>query len=304
MRKITKELLLLLFLVVIAALINYLVASQRMALVFYFLPMLYSAYCFGRQHAVATACASVLLVVGLTLTNPGLMTRHAELPLPFDNRWLDITVWGGVLVIAAYAMGTLYDRNQKSLREMKDGYDGMLVLLQQFLTNQKYSEAHSYRISMYATKIAEALGLDIQSTEDVRMAALLRNVNEMGVTNDILCKAANLSASDVDNLQKDNAKADSKARSMSSTLQRAIPIMMTAQQLSKTGATPADTALEVQVLTLAEKFDSLISDSRGGKMSPAQAAESILKGFGAKYDSMVVDAFAKAFGRQAQGAGA
>ena len=304
MRKITKELLLLLFLVVIAALINYLVASQRMALVFYFLPMLYSAYCFGRQHAVATACASVLLVVGLTLTNPGLMTRHAELPLPFDNRWLDITVWGGVLVIAAYAMGTLYDRNQKSLREMKDGYDGMLVLLQQFLTNQKYSEAHSYRISMYATKIAEALGLDIQSTEDVRMAALLRNVNEMGVTNDILCKAANLSASDVDNLQKDNGKADSKARSMSSTLQRAIPIMMTAQQLSKTGATPADTALEVQVLTLAEKFDSLISDSRGGKMSPAQAAESILKGFGAKYDSMVVDAFAKAFGRQAQGAGA
>lgn len=304
MRKITKELLLLLFLVVIAALINYLVASQRMALVFYFLPMLYSAYCFGRQHAVATACASVLLVVGLTLTNPGLMTRHAELPLPFDNRWLDITVWGGVLVIAAYAMGTLYDRNQKSLREMKDGYDGMLVLLQQFLTNQKYSEAHSYRISMYATKIAEALGLDIQSTEDVRMAALLRNVNEMGVTNEILCKAANLSESDVDNLQKDNAKADSKARSMSSTLQRAIPIMMTAQQLSKTGATPADTALEVQVLTLAEKFDSLISDSRGGKMSPAQAAESILKGFGAKYDSMVVDAFAKAFGRQAQGAGA
>lgn len=304
MRKITKELLLLLFLVVIAALINYLVASQRMALVFYFLPMLYSAYCFGRQHAVATACASVLLVVGLTLTNPGLMTRHAELPLPFDNRWLDITVWGGVLVVAAYTMGTLYDRNQKSLREMKDGYDGMLVLLQQFLTNQKYSEAHSYRISMYSTKIAESLGLDTQSTEDVRMAALLRNVNEMGVTNDILCKAANLSESDVDNLQKDNAKADSKARSMSSTLHRAIPIMMTAQQLNKTGATPADAALEVQVLTLAEKFDSLISDSRGGKMSPAQAAESIIKGFGAKYDSMVVDAFAKAFGHQAQGAGA
>jgi len=302
--KITKELLLLLFLVLIAALINHLVASQRMALVFYFLPMLYSAYCFGRRHAVGTACASILLVVGLTLTNPGLMARQGELVLPFDSRWLDLTVWGGVLVIAAYAMGTLYERNQKSMREMKDGYDGMLVLLQQFLTNQKYSEAHSYRISMYATKVAEAMGLDTQSTEDVRMAALLRNVNEMGVTNDILFKAANLSESDVDNLQKENIKADSNARAMSSTLQRAIPIMMTAQQLNKTGASPAETALEVQILTLAEKFDSLISDSRGGKMSPAQAADSIVKGFGAKYDSMVVDAFAKAFGQHAQGAGA
>ena len=126
-------------------------------------------------------------------------------------------------------------------------------------TDQKYSEAHSYRISMYATKIAEALGLDTQSAEDVRLAAMLRNVNEMGVTNDILFKAANLSESDVDSLHKDSVRSDSKTRAMSSTLQRAIPIMMMAQQLNKTGATPADANLEVQVLTLAEKFDSLIS---------------------------------------------
>jgi len=303
-RRITKELLLLLFLVLIAALINYLVASQRMGLVFYFLPTLYSAYIFGRRHAVLTALASVLLVVGVTFSNPAMLARHAELPLPFDARWLDLTVWGGVLVIAAYAMGTLYDRNQKHLREVKDGYEGMLVLLQQFLSSQKYSEAHAYRISMYATKIAEALGLDVQSTEDVRMAALLHNVNEMGVSNDILCKAANLSENDVDNMQKEGAKSTSKARAMGSTVQRAIPIMMMAQQLNKTGATPADAALEVQVLTLAEKFDSLISDSRGGKMSPTQASESIIRGFGAKYDSMVVDAFAKAFGKHAKGAGA
>src|SRR5947209_19218431 len=71
---------------------------------------------------------------------------------------------------------------------MKAGYEGMLAVLQQFLTNQKYSEAHSYRTSMYATRIAESLGLDSGSTEDVRTAALLRNVNEMGISNEILYK--------------------------------------------------------------------------------------------------------------------
>jgi hypothetical protein len=40
-RKINPELLLLLFLVLIAAMLNFLVASQRMALVFYFLPTLF-----------------------------------------------------------------------------------------------------------------------------------------------------------------------------------------------------------------------------------------------------------------------
>jgi hypothetical protein len=72
-RKINPELWLLLFLVVIAAMLNFLVASQRMALVFYFLPTLFSAYYFGRRHATLTALASIILVVLLIYTNPGML---------------------------------------------------------------------------------------------------------------------------------------------------------------------------------------------------------------------------------------
>src|SRR6266849_9470092 len=143
--KINKELWLLLFLVGIAAMIHFLVASQTVSLVFYFLPTLYSAYYFGRRHATLTALCSVILVVLLTYLNPAMFNHRIE-HLPIDPRWFDLAVWGGILVIAGYAMGTLYERNQKSLNELKDGYDGMLVILQHFLSNQKYSEAHSYRI--------------------------------------------------------------------------------------------------------------------------------------------------------------
>ena len=62
-------------------------------------------------------------------------------------------------MVAGYVTGTLYERNQKTLREMEDGYDGMLVILQNFLASQKHSESHAYRIPMCATKIAEAVGL-------------------------------------------------------------------------------------------------------------------------------------------------
>ena len=151
MRKINKELWLLLSLVLIAAMIHFLVASQAMALVFYFLPTLYSAYHFGRRHATLTACASVCLVVLLTYLNPAMFNRRTDY-MPLDSRWFDIAVWGGVLVVTAYAMGTLYERNQKSVRELKDGYDGMLVILQQFLGNQKNSEADSFRVSTYARR--------------------------------------------------------------------------------------------------------------------------------------------------------
>src|ERR1700692_2663337 len=136
-RKINPELWLLLFLVVIAAILNFLVASQRMALVFYFLPTLFSAYHFGRRHATLTAVASIVLVVLLAFLNPTVLIRHVELPFA---RWVDLALWGGVLMVAGYATGTLYERNQKTLREMEDGYDGMLSILQKFFANQKYSE--------------------------------------------------------------------------------------------------------------------------------------------------------------------
>lgn len=301
MRKINPELLLLLFLLLIAAMLNFLVASQKMALVFYFLPTLFSAYYFGRRHATLTAVASVVLVVLLMDVNPSMFSRRVE--LPFDARWFDLTVWGGVLMVAGYATGTLYERNQKTLQEMEDGYDGMLVILQHFLASQKYSETHAYRIAMCATKIGEAVGMDAGSLEDIRLAALLFHMKELGITNEILCKAAQVSHEDLQAAQtrdKEQAKPDA----MNSSLRRAIPIFLAERQFRQAGSKPEDASLEVQILALAEEYEGLTTGQRGAKMSPAQAGQEVIKRAEKHYDSMVVDGFSKLFGGQASGAGA
>lgn len=302
MRKINPELWLLLFLVVIAAMLNFLVASQKMALVFYFLPTLYSAFFFGRRHATLTAFASVVLVVLLAYTNPGMFVRRVD--LPFDARWFDLTVWGGVLMIAGYSTGTLYERNQKTLHEMEDGYDGMLTILQNFLANQKYSEAHAYRIAMCATKIGEAVGLDAGSVEDIRTAALLFNLKELGISNEVLSKAAQVSGEDLARGRGKHRPPADKARAMGSALRRAIPIFMTERQLRQAGGKIEDAAFEVQILSLAEEYESLMSGQGGAKMSPAQAVQEVIRRARQRYDSLIVDAFSKAFGAQAAGAGA
>ncbi len=302
MRKINPELWLLLFLVVIAAILNFLVASQRMALVFYFLPTLFSAYHFGRRHATLTAVASVVLVVLLTFLNPAMFNRRVD--LPFDGRWFDFSIWGGVLMVAGYATGTLYERNQKTLREMEDGYDGMLVILQNFLASQKHSDTHAYRISMCATKIAEAVGMDSGSVEDIRMAALLFNMKELGITNEVLCKGAQVSQEDLRHAMQNRGKAQSKAGAMSGSLRQAIPIFLSERQLRQNGGKPEDASFEVQILSLAEEYETLTSGDRTAKMSPAQAGQEVIKRAGSRYDSLVLNGFTTAFGGQAAGAGA
>jgi len=287
-----NELWLLLILVAIAAVLNFLAASQRMALVFYFLPVMFSAFYFGRRHATLTACASAILVVLLTFLNPAMFSRKSE--MPFDSRYFDLAVWGGILVVAGYTMGTLYERNQKTLSDMKNGYDSMLVILQHVLSHEKYSGAHAYRVSLYATRIAEAMGLDPQSSADVRTAALLGNIRELGISHDTLAKAANVS--------HDGLATPGKAEAVGNTLQRAIPIFRAQQRLKKTGQGMIDAPLEVQVLAVADDYETLISGADGRKLSPQQAEQIVTKSSDKKYDSMVVDAFATAFGEQAQGA--
>jgi hypothetical protein len=301
-RKINPELWLLLVLVVIAALLNFLVASQRMALVFYFLPTLFSAYHFGRRHAALTAVASVVLVILLVYTNPAIFTRRVQ--LPFDGRYFDLGVWGGVLVVAGYATGTLYERNQKMLREMEDGYDGMLAILQRFLASQKYSEAYAYRLAMCATKIGETAGLDAGSVEDIRTAALLFNLKELGITNEVLYKAAQVSEEELARGGQKAGALDLKGKALGGSIGRAIPIYLTERRLRQMGGTIDGAPLEVQVLGLAEEYEGLTSGQRGTKMSPAQASQEVVRRCNGRYDSIILDAFAKAFGGSAAGAGA
>lgn len=306
MSKTRKELWLLLSLVVIAALLNFLVSSQRVVLCFFFLPTLYSAFSFGRRHAVLTAFASVFLVVGLTAMNPVMFNRHVA--SAGESPWFDLAAWGGILVVSGYAMGTLYERNQKSLLELQDSYDGMMVILQHFLANEKYSSAHAYRVSLYTQKIGEAMGLDSRSLEDVRIAALLQNMFDLGISIDVLLKVANLSEQDLaeslNERMKKSGRTVNKAKALAGTLQRAIPILMTEKNLIKSGSTTTNAPLEVQILALADAYETMVSTTGARKMSPAQAEDVIVKSSGKRYDSMVVDAFVKAFGQHAQGAGA
>lgn len=79
---------------------------------------------------------------------------------------------------------------------------------------------------------------------------------------------------------------------------------MMEQKLTGSGASTADAPLEVQVLALADAYETMISDTGARKLSPAQAEEVIVKSSGKRYDSLVMDAFVIAFGEHAKGVGA
>jgi|GraSoiStandDraft_44_1057316.scaffolds.fasta_scaffold182654_1 hypothetical protein len=284
----SKELWLLLSLFVIAAFLNSLVDAHRMVLGFYTLPTLYSAYLFGRRHAVLTAFASAFLVFGLTRFNPTLFSYHL-LTISADDKWFDLTIWAGTLVVTAYAMGTLYERNHNHLKQLRESYHGILMILQQFAANDKYSQDHAYRVAVCATRIAECMSLGSDAVEDVRAAALLHNVDELGISMDVLCRAA-----------QGITGSEKRKHAMGGSLQRVIPIVLAHQNRSKESL-QKDVPVAARILAVADSYETLTSGTPGAKaLSPDQAEGAIIKGSGTEFDARVVDAFIKAFQHRAR----
>ena len=297
--EVNKELWLLLSLFGICLLLNLAVDGQRMVLSFYTLPTLGSAYLYGRRHATLTALGSVLLVCLMTWYNPVLLAANAGLDVA-AGRWLDIAVWGGVLIVTGYSMGTLYEHSALQINELRQTYHGVLMILRHFIAKDAYTENHSYRVSVYAATIAAELELPPARVEDVRSAALLHDIGKLDISRELLYKAARLTEEEFKHMQEHVHKGVSILEPVGGSLRRVIPIVLSHHdKFDGSGYNPTkgqDIPLEARIISVADVYDSLTSDRPYRKaMSPFDAKEIIVKGAGTDFDPSVVHAFVEAF---------
>ncbi|MBD3236184.1 MAG: HD domain-containing protein [Candidatus Eisenbacteria bacterium] len=297
--EVNKELWLILSMLVIGAVLNYLVTGHRVVLSLYVLPTMFSAYFYGRRHAMLTAVASIVLVAFLTYTKPNLFGSGQAASLT-PSYWFDIAAWGGILVVMGAAMGSLHERHERRLRELRQTYHGLLLLLRQFVSKDQQTESHCYRVSVYAAKIASYMGLTQDRIEDVRAASLLHDVGKVGVTRTLLQKAAQLSEEERARGTADGKSPEISIATAGGLLRRIIPIVLAhVDKLDSDGKRPAeyeDLPLEARIISVADVYDSLTSDHAYRKaMSPFEAKGIIVRCAGTEFDPRVVEGFQRAF---------
>jgi len=294
-----KELWLILSLLIIAAVMNYLITAHHMVLGFYTLPTLFSAYFYGRRHATLTAFASVLLVGLLAHCNPNLLAE-TSLPRFHGGRWYDFTAWAGTLLVTAYAMGTLHELHETRIEELRQTYHGLLLILRQFVSKDKYTENHCYRVSIYAAKIAAELGCKPEQIEDVRAASLLHDIGKLDTSRQILYKAAQLSQEEYKGIKKHVDKGTKMLEPVSGALRRIIPIILAHHdRFDGSGYHPVcgnEIPLGARIIAVADVYDAMTSDRPYRKaISPFDVKGAIVRASGTEFDPKVVQAFLAAF---------
>lgn len=296
---VNKELWLVLSMFVIVGLMNYLVASHRILLGLYTLPTLFSAYFYGRRHATLTALASVLLVSLGTYYNPAFLNSAVKVK-SFGEQWYDVTAWASILVITAYAMGTLYEHKAEQIKELRKTYQGIVLLLRHFISKDEYTSNHCYRVSFYAARIAANLGFNPERIEDIRSASLLHDLGKLKVSREILYKAAQLTKDEYEKMKGHVDEAVDLLMPLGNPLGRIIPIILSHHEKydgkGYHNINGENIPLEARILSVADVYDSLVSDRPYRKaMSPFDAKNIITKGSGTEFDPRVVKAFTEAF---------
>jgi len=281
--------------ILIAAFVGtYLIEEKFIILNFYYLPVLVSGYFLGRRFGVLTAVFSILSVLISGLVFPERFFSSKEVL----KGAVQLSSWGGFLILASVTVGTLYERNEQRLKELKNAYVGILEILSKYLeSTDRYTKGHSVRVAELGTEIAIAMELPRSEVENIRVAGLLHDIGKIEVSGEILRKAAELSTEEKELMDLHTVKGAYILTAVGGVLKEVVPIVVAHHKhfIDALGGNNGETLkipLGARVIAVADAFDAMTTDRPYRKgMPPWEAFEEIVTKTGKQFDPEVVGAF-------------
>jgi putative nucleotidyltransferase with HDIG domain len=292
--KVDKELIIVFLMVAITGFIFFFISNQRAFLNFFYLPVIIGAFFFGKRYATLSATLSVLLVVLVSLLYSDNFLIVSKDPL---SKWLDVSTWGGFLVITGYSIGHLYEKKERALEDIKKTYRGILEMLSLIIDSvDQETQSHSNRVSTIAVMIAHAMRRPEHEIENIRAAALLHDLGKLGVSNEVLQKIGTLTEDERELIRSHTMRGAEIIRPVGGKVVQILPfIIYHHEQYDGTGyhkLIGEDIPLGARIIAVADVYDALMSDRPYRKgVSPAAAREHIIANASKSFDPVVVDAF-------------
>lgn len=152
-------------------LVHFFVERQLAFLSFYYLPVIAAGFFLGRNPAVLAAIFIVSLVIFLHAV------AGIDGPPGADAALLTIVPWGGFLIMTGFVVGSLAQDRQNRLDDLKSSNIAMLDLLAFHMESSEKQLGHSHRVAERAVALGVQLGMDRGAQEDLRVAALLHELD-------------------------------------------------------------------------------------------------------------------------------
>jgi hypothetical protein len=240
------------------------VGAYRMVVMnLFYLPVVLAAFFLGRYRAGILAlfcvmCASV--VIALDLSTLAVYTS----PLAIG---LALTIWGAVMGINAILVGTLSDESMHRIEELQDAYVGVIEVLVQYLNSADPTLKNQVtKISELSQQVAVRMRLSDTEIDNIRVAALLQDIQNIEVTARVIRKA-------VGDLTRGNRKdrleytfdGNDLVQSLGSVITGALPLLVDHGDCFNIAETddsiplPIEPAIGAKILHTVRRYLTLLS---------------------------------------------
>jgi putative nucleotidyltransferase with HDIG domain len=285
------EALLILAVTIVLIIMNYFIDQKIAFLNFYYLPVLISGYFLGRKQAIFTSVFIIGFVGFLVIFNGE----------PFHEAYssfaiaINIIIWGGFLLLAAYTVGTLYEKNRQQVNDIKQAYVGIVEILTKYLeSSDRYTKGHSVRVADIAKEICIALHMPREEVENIRVAGLLHDIGKVEISSDIINKAAKLTQEEKRIIDQHSEKGAKILSSVGSVLADAIQIVLSHHRhfIEKVDKYGQPIPFGARILAVADSYDAMVSDRPYRKgMTSWEAIQELDRCSGTQFDPNIVAAF-------------
>jgi putative nucleotidyltransferase with HDIG domain len=188
-------------------------------------------------------------------------------------------------------------QNALLVRDIEDGYLSTLAVLANALeARDSETQGHCERLAKHAVLIAEAMGVQGDDVEGIRVGGLLHDIGKIGTPDNILKKPAKLTDEEYDIIKRHPA-VGAKILEPIPRLAKASPIVRHHHERFDGNGYPdglrgTEIPLGARIVTVADAFEAMTANRpyRSGQ-SVVYSLEELQRHRGTQFDPMVVDAF-------------
>ncbi len=203
-----------------SSLLTSLPAAKVAVLNIYFLPIVLAGFFLGRYRAGALALLSAI-TAGMLISGDMQGFAASNSPVLVS---LTLTVWAAVLGLTAIVVGTLKDDLVDKVAEAREAQVGVLDILSRYLQSVNPQLEHrSQRVARLCEQVALKLRLESREIDNIRVAAVLADMENVEITARIVRKAVGELKSMGD--QQRTVSGPELVRSLGEVLSGAFPLV-------------------------------------------------------------------------------
>jgi len=230
------EITLVLITLTLACLLYRLSLHKYVVLNLFYLPVLLAAFFLGRYRAGALALLGVVLASVATVLDLG---NFAGLASPVSIG-LALATWAAVMGLCAILAGTLCDERGQKLQEVQEAYIGVVEILSRYLNSADPSlQNRVQRVALLSQQTAAAMQLSDREISDIRVAALLQDIEYIEVTSRVITRAVG----DLSTRRRSDSQATFYGaeflQSLGTVVKGALPLLMHRQERWEPGSSNA-----------------------------------------------------------------